>query len=67
MMDKELYEQYEQSPDFKRYVDRSAANYGLTVDEVFSQALTREVAKSYMDKKPGSASESAYMPMGECV
>lgn len=35
----------------RRYVDHSAANYKITVNEVFSQAMTREVAQSYMDEE----------------
>lgn len=59
----DLKKLYEKEDRFRLYVDRWAANIGLAVDEILRQALTREVAKSYMDKKPGSA----YMPMGECV
>lgn len=64
---KDLKKLYEKEDRFRRYVDRTAANYGLTMNEVLSQALTREVAKSYMDERPGSALASGYMPMGECV
>lgn len=64
---KDLKKLYEKEDRFRRYVDRTAANYGLTMNEVLSQALTREVARSYMDEGSGSALASGYMPMGECV
>lgn len=41
---------YQNNDRFRRYVDKQAGNYRLTVDEVLSRALTREVVKLYMRK-----------------
>lgn len=50
-MEMSLKDIYQNNDRFRRYVDRSAENYKITVNEVFSQAMTREVAQSYMDEE----------------
>lgn len=58
---------YQSSERFRGYVDRYAASDGVTVDVILSRALTREVARYYLDEEPGRTVASTYAPMGECT
>lgn len=49
MDDKDLTKLYERDARFRRYADRNSAAYGIGTDEVLSQALTREVARYYLE------------------
>ena len=44
---KQIEELYQQSADFKRYVDKYCNDYGYTTQEALEHALVREVAKEY--------------------
>lgn len=43
----QMKELYQQSADFKRYVDKYCNDYGCTTQEALKHALVREVAKEY--------------------
>lgn len=63
---------YQNSERFRDYVDRCVRNGRVTVAEILSRALTREVAKYYLEDEAEEAgripaSNSTYAPMGECV
>lgn len=71
-MTENLKDLYQSSERFRGYVDRCAANYGVSGQKILSLALTREVAKSYKEADAEEAGRipavnSTYAPMGECV
>ena len=66
-MTKDLKHFYQSNNRFRGYVDRCAANDCVVADEILSRALTREVARYYLDEEPGRTVASTYAPMGECT
>lgn len=70
VVEQDLKELYENNEDFRRYVDRCAANCGegrsAPVEEILGHALTRIVA-SYYENYRGGNENSTYTPQGECV
>lgn len=64
----DMMERYQESKDFRQYVDRFCATYNRTVEDVLQFALVREVAAYYRDVESGriSVGKSTYAPMGEC-
>ena len=58
---------YNESSDFKMYVDRAAKQQGYTVDKVLELALTKEVYNEYRNRQEmGGGMASTYTPSGEC-
>ncbi|MCM1179969.1 MAG: hypothetical protein NC347_06915 [Clostridium sp.] len=72
-MSQDLKMLYDNSADFKQYVDKCCANEGYhktaTLETVLSRAITHEVAEMYRSntEKPARNARSTFTPQGECV
>ena len=54
----DLKKMYEENKDFKRYVDRHAKQYDLTVEQALSHAVVRNAAEYYEAAEKGKISVS---------
>ena len=54
----DLKKMYEENKDFRRYVDRYAAQYDLTLEEALLHAVVRNAAEYYEAAEKGKISVS---------
>lgn len=52
----DLKKMYEENKDFRRYVDRYARQYDLTLEQALSHAVVRNAAEYYENAEKGKIS-----------
>lgn len=61
-MEKYIDSLYENSADFRAYVEKYCRDYGYTAQEALEHALIHEVAKYYWKQEAEKEEKSIYIP-----